>query len=128
MSSEQVSESVETASYGQSVLAEISREMVKLYKELFGRGPTKVRTYWTGPDALTVILEETADRILLDSGTMATLAPQLRHTVEAHTESVFLTVIGEQPEIRALASEAAAGACAVQVGTLSRAGRWPVAG
>ena len=57
--------------------------------------------------SLTVILEETADRILLDSGTMATLAPQLRHTVEAHTESVFLTVIGEQPELRALASEAA---------------------
>jgi hypothetical protein len=57
--------------------------------------------------SLTLILEETADRILLDSGTMATLAPQLRHTVEAHTESVFLTVIGEQPELRALASEAA---------------------
>ena len=42
-----------------SMLMEVSNTMVKLYKELFGRGPTKARTHWTGPDALTVILEET---------------------------------------------------------------------
>jgi Na+-translocating membrane potential-generating system MpsC-like protein len=28
----------------ESIRAEISREMVRLYKELFGRGPTKART------------------------------------------------------------------------------------
>ncbi len=33
-----------------SVRAEISREMVRLYKELFGRGPTKARTEFAGSD------------------------------------------------------------------------------
>jgi uncharacterized protein YbcI len=41
-----------------SVLAEISREMVKLYKEQFGRGPTKVRTDFAGPDVVICTLEE----------------------------------------------------------------------
>lgn len=45
-----------------SMLMEISNAMVRLYKELFGRGPTKARTYWTGPDALTVLLENTLTR------------------------------------------------------------------
>lgn len=45
-----------------SMLMEISNTVVRLYKELFGRGPTKARTYWTGPDAMTVILEHTLTR------------------------------------------------------------------
>jgi uncharacterized protein YbcI len=35
---------------GQSALSKISREMVRLYKEQFGRGPTRVRTNFAGPD------------------------------------------------------------------------------
>jgi uncharacterized protein YbcI len=53
------------------MLMEISNTMVRLYKELFGRGPTKARTYWTGPDALTVILEDTltaAERNMVKMG------------------------------------------------------------
>ncbi len=42
-----------------SVLMEISNVMVALYKEQFGRGPTKARTHWTGPNAVTCILEDT---------------------------------------------------------------------
>src|SRR3954453_9699639 len=42
-----------------NVLAEISREMVRLYKESFGRGPTKVRTAWAGPDTVVTTLEDT---------------------------------------------------------------------
>jgi uncharacterized protein YbcI len=42
-----------------STLADISREMVRLYKEQFGRGPTKARTDWAGPDVLTTVLEDT---------------------------------------------------------------------
>jgi uncharacterized protein YbcI len=42
-----------------SVLAAISDEMVRLYKEQFGRGPTRVRTYWCADDILTSVLEET---------------------------------------------------------------------
>jgi uncharacterized protein YbcI len=41
------------------ILAAISDEMVRLYKDQFGRGPTRVRTYWCGDDILTSILEET---------------------------------------------------------------------
>ena len=42
-----------------SVRAEISREMVRLYKELFGRGPTKARTEFAGPDIVICTLENT---------------------------------------------------------------------
>ena len=38
---------------------EISNSMVRLYKDQFGRGPTKARTYWCGSDVLTVVLEDT---------------------------------------------------------------------
>jgi uncharacterized protein YbcI len=58
MSIEQVPESTETVEYRQSVLAEISREMVRLYKEQFGRGPTKAKTNFAGPDIVVVTLEE----------------------------------------------------------------------
>jgi uncharacterized protein YbcI len=40
-----------------SVLMQISNEMVRLYKTQFGRGPTKVRTNWAGPDTLISTLE-----------------------------------------------------------------------
>jgi uncharacterized protein YbcI len=39
-----------------SVLMEISNEMVRLYKELFGRGPTRARTAYAGSDALLCTL------------------------------------------------------------------------
>jgi uncharacterized protein YbcI len=40
------------------MLAEISREMVRLYKEQFGRGPTKARTDFAGPDIVICTLEQ----------------------------------------------------------------------
>ena len=49
----------------------ISNEMVRLYKEQFGRGPTKARTNWGGPDVITVVLEDTltpAERNLVRMG------------------------------------------------------------
>jgi uncharacterized protein YbcI len=44
---------------GASVVAAISDEMVRLYKEQFGRGPTRVRTYWCGADVVMTVLEDT---------------------------------------------------------------------
>lgn len=41
-----------------SILAEISRQMVRIYKEQFGRGPTKARTDFAGPDIVICTLEE----------------------------------------------------------------------
>ena len=49
----------EAARAGENVLSAISNEMVRLYKEQFGRGPTKTRTHWAGPDTLVVTLEQT---------------------------------------------------------------------
>ena len=43
----------------QHLLSAISNEMVRIYKEQFGRGPTKTRTDWSGADVLVVTLEET---------------------------------------------------------------------
>src|SRR5690349_14924157 len=55
----------------ESVRAEISRETVRLYKELFGRGPTKARTEFAGPDIVICSLENTftpAERSLVEMG------------------------------------------------------------
>jgi uncharacterized protein YbcI len=48
----------ETADPHASALAEISREMMRLYKEQFGRGPTKARTSFAGPNAVLCTLED----------------------------------------------------------------------
>jgi uncharacterized protein YbcI len=37
----------------------LSNAMTKLYKDLFGRGPTKVRSAYAGPDVVVVTLENT---------------------------------------------------------------------
>ena len=57
--------------HGQSLLLTVSNEMVRIYKEQFGRGPTKVRTDWAGPDVLISTLRESltaAERNLADMG------------------------------------------------------------
>src|SRR4051812_25384865 len=54
-----------------NALMEISNEMVRLYKQQFGRGPTTARAMWAGPDVLTVVLESTltpAERNLVRLG------------------------------------------------------------
>jgi uncharacterized protein YbcI len=54
-----------------SVQMQVSNEMVRLYKEQFGRGPTKARTSWAGSDVLVTVLEDTltpAERNLVKLG------------------------------------------------------------
>src|SRR4051812_26845448 len=41
-----------------SQLAAISNSLVALHKQQFGRGPTRARTHFAGPDALLCILED----------------------------------------------------------------------
>jgi uncharacterized protein YbcI len=45
------------------MMVELSNAMVHLYKELFGRGPTKTRTNYAGPDLLVTTLENSLTRI-----------------------------------------------------------------
>jgi uncharacterized protein YbcI len=55
----------------ESLVATISREMVRLYKDLFGRGPVKSRTNWAGQDILICTLEQSltaAEQNLRDFG------------------------------------------------------------
>jgi uncharacterized protein YbcI len=54
-----------------SPMLEISNAMVRLYKEAFGRGPTKARAQFAGPDTLVVVLESSltvAERNLVAMG------------------------------------------------------------
>ncbi|MDQ3741116.1 MAG: DUF2294 domain-containing protein [Actinomycetota bacterium] len=56
---------------GQSVLAQLSNEMVRLYKDQFGRGPTRARSHWAGDDAILCTLEDSmtpAERNLVRMG------------------------------------------------------------
>src|SRR4051794_18399541 len=53
------------------VLRSVSTEMVRLYKEHFGRGPTRARSAWAGPHVLVSTLEETmtpAEEHLVEMG------------------------------------------------------------
>jgi uncharacterized protein YbcI len=62
-----------------SPLALLSNELVHLYKEQFGRGPTHARAFWCSEDVLTVVLEDTftpAERNLVKMGAHARLREQ----------------------------------------------------
>ena len=64
----------ETGANEHGILSAISNEMVRIYKEHFGRGPTKTRTQWAGSDILIVTLEQTftpAERKLRELGEQA---------------------------------------------------------
>jgi uncharacterized protein YbcI len=54
-----------------SVQLAVSNAMVRLYKEQFGRGPTKTRTHFAGSDTLICTLEDSmtpAERHLVEMG------------------------------------------------------------
>ena len=71
MSTDEVQEQQERTDERFSVLMQVSNEMVRLYKDQFGRGPTKARTHWAGPDVLVTVLEDTltpAERNLVKMG------------------------------------------------------------
>jgi uncharacterized protein YbcI len=78
-----------------SIRAEISREMVRLYKELFGRGPTKARTEFAGPDIVLCSLENTftpAERSLAEMGEHQRLR-DTRMYFQAATSDKFREII-----------------------------------
>jgi uncharacterized protein YbcI len=52
-------------------LQELTNAMVRLYKELFGRGPTKARTDYAGPDTLVATIQNSltpAERNMIGLG------------------------------------------------------------
>jgi uncharacterized protein YbcI len=85
-----------------SILAEISREMVRLYKEQFGRGPTKARSNFAGADTLICTLENTftpAERRLAEMGEHQRLRDTrlyFQHATEAQFCEVVERVLGRK--------------------------------
>jgi uncharacterized protein YbcI len=79
----------------QSVLSEISREMVHLYKEQFGRGPVKSKTRFADPDCIICTLEQTltpAEKSLVAMGEEQRLR-DIRMFFQYATEARFIEVI-----------------------------------
>ena len=53
-----------------SQLVEVSRAMTRIYKEQFGRGPERVRSFYAGPDAIVCFLENTLTPVERTLGTL----------------------------------------------------------
>src|SRR3954469_10368362 len=54
-----------------SLLTAVSNAMVALHKEQFGRGPTRARSYFAGPDTLVCTMEDVllpAERKMVEMG------------------------------------------------------------
>jgi uncharacterized protein YbcI len=95
-----------------SVIAEISREVVRVHARFYGRGPTKARAIWRN-DIVVVILEEIftkAETLLVEAGSFDQVRlhrqafqdqvePLFRNIVEQATGrsvSAFLSQVSEE--------------------------------
>jgi uncharacterized protein YbcI len=80
---------------GQSVQMAVSNALVRLYKEQFGRGPTRARTGFAGPDVLVTTLQDSmtpAERNLVAMGEHARLR-DTRMFFQYATETDFREVV-----------------------------------
>jgi uncharacterized protein YbcI len=64
-----------------SILMEVSNALVRLHKEQFGRGPTKSRSNFAGPDVLVCTLSE----VLLPAERKLVEMDQLDRVVDSRT-------------------------------------------
>jgi uncharacterized protein YbcI len=112
------------SSIGQtSIVAEISREIVRAHAQYYGRGPTKARTVWK-EDVVVVILEEIftrAERTLVNAGHFE----QVRATRQAFQDEVgpLFTQLVEQAtgrQVRSFLSQVNSDGVASEVFVLAR--------
>jgi uncharacterized protein YbcI len=85
-----------TPSQGGKLLTELSNAMVALHKEQFGRGPTRARTHFAGPDIVVSVLEDAllpAERALVDMGQQQRVR-ESRLFMQIATADRFTEVIG----------------------------------
>ena len=74
-----------------SALSELSDGLVGLYKEHFGRGPTRARSAWIGDDGVVCVLEDTltaAEHTLQELGELGRLR-ELRMVFQYALEDQF---------------------------------------
>jgi uncharacterized protein YbcI len=90
------------------VLEKVSRAMVRLHKEQFGRGPTRSRSHFAGQDVLVCVLEDTmtpAERRLAELGEHERLRDTrlfLQHASEDDVRAAVEAIIGRR--VRAVTS------------------------
>jgi uncharacterized protein YbcI len=83
-------------------MLEIANAMVRLYKDAFGRGPTRARAQFAGPDTLVVILENSltaAERNLVRLGEDERLRETrlfFQHALEHEFRTIVETVLGRR--------------------------------
>ena len=91
-----------------SMLTRVSDEMVRLYKNLFGRGPTRARADFAGPNTLICTLEDSltpVERTLVEMGEHTRLRDTrmfFQHTCEADFRDAVEAVTGRR--VRAFVS------------------------
>jgi uncharacterized protein YbcI len=87
---------------GRSSLIEISNGMVGLYKQATGRGPTKARTHFAGPDTLLIMLGDSltaAEQTLLAMGESERVTETrlvLEQALEPAARSLVERVVGRR--------------------------------
>ena len=91
-----------------STLVGVSNAIVKIHKELLGRGPTHARAELAGPDALMCVLEGAllpAERALVEMGEHERVR-QIRTTLQEGTRERFVSTVERLTgrEVRAFAS------------------------
>jgi uncharacterized protein YbcI len=79
----------------QSMMAAVSIALVALHKEQFGRGPTRARSDWAGPDTLVCVLEDAllpAERKLVALGSQASVR-ETRGAFQVATSEEFVAAV-----------------------------------
>jgi uncharacterized protein YbcI len=93
---------------GTGVLSAVSHAMVALHKEQFGRGPTRARSNFAGPDTLVCVLEDAllpAERKMVRLGDEQRVR-ESRVAFQAATAEEFVAAVEElvHRKVRAFAS------------------------
>ena len=79
----------------QPMLADVSNALVRLHKTQFGRGPTRARSAFAGPNVLVVVLEDAllpAEVKLVELGEQARVR-ESRGAFQAATATEFIEAI-----------------------------------
>lgn len=109
-------------------LGPVAREVTRLFKEQFGRGPKRAFATWAGPDTIVCTLEETltpAERKLVELGEHQAVR-EMRAVLEHATVPEFCAPIEEITgrKVRAFTSavDTVADGYAIEIWTLHPAG------
>ena len=87
-----------------SVLMQVSNAMVRLFKEQFGRGPTKVRSHWAAPDTLLCVLRDSftqAEKNMVALGEhqrLRDIRMFFQHASEQEFRSAIEKIVGRRVE------------------------------